>query len=131
MWVGEIMKMVQNALPIIGGLCAIVLIFSLGAETMAGPPKNLLVLADHKHGTYISPECLWPGVNYETENFEVVTFNVAASIYDYEPDSICTSDSLWPSRNMIWNYIGTKLGILKPLNWKWNEDGTWKDEIFE
>lgn len=107
------------------------LMFFASSEVMASPPNNLLVLVDHEYSTYISPECISSDVDYESDNFEIVSFEKATDDFQYEYDSTCTYDSLWPSRNNLWDFIGTKIGFLEPINSKWNDDGTWNEEVFQ
>lgn len=127
----KLLSVFQWLFSIIGSIAFIGILFWLGSDVMQAPPTNIVLLADHTNKTYISPECLNAKVDYTTSEFEVVTLEKASKELNYEYDSVCTHDSIWPSRNSAWNFIGTKLGFLKPLNWKWNEDGSWKEEVFK
>lgn len=125
------MRIIKSVITTIIGITVLGLLIYSASDIQVVPPNELVVLADHKYETYISPECLNPNIDYETEDFEVVQWNYATDELDYTMDSECTYDSIWPSRNGLWDFIGVKLGVIKPLNWKWNDDGTWKEEVFE
>jgi len=115
----------------IGGTIVIILLFWASGSIQKVPPDNLMVLADHKYKTYISPECLNQNFDYNTDEFEPVTLATATDDLEYTYDSECTYESIFPSRNAIWDFVGTKIGFLKPIGRKWNEDGTWKIEVFK
>lgn len=125
--------MKKIAVGVLAGIGSIIVVGALvfaGSEVMQAPPSNLAIMADHVNKQYTSPECLSRGVDYESSDFEAMTFQKANDL-GYEYDSTCTYESLYPSRNNLWDFVGTKLGFLKPLNWKWNEDGTWNPDVFE
>lgn len=126
-----IKKVLTWILTVIVTVVGLGLLFYFGSEVMQVPPNNLLLVADHENSTYISPECISSSVNIDTDQYEVLTFQQVNNELDYHYDSDCTYESLWPSRNSFLNLIGTKTKVLKPLDWKWNEDGTWNEDVFK
>lgn len=128
------MNSMQTVLRNIGiGIVAITiitLVVGFGVDTITVAPGNVKVLLDHKYKTYAAPLCLNPNFNYETKDFEMSTYRVATTSFKYKADSACTEDEMNPTRSLIGVFLFEKIGLVKPLSYRWNEDGTWnKDYI--
>lgn len=94
----------------------------LGLETGKSAPKHSLVFVDTANAIYIAPPCVSPE---KAGSYEQVTIQVARE-RKLEPDDNCRNAGgfVQEGRSVSGRLI-ERLGLIKPLKSRWNEDGSW------
>jgi hypothetical protein len=84
-------------------------------------PDNAMVLLDDQTRTYFSPAC----AHREKREYRPATAAEARKL-NYAPDKKCQDAKGFSqdSRSLSGNLMA-RLGMLRPLPSRWNEDGTW------
>ncbi|UOE96009.1 hypothetical protein [Alkalihalobacillus sp. LMS39] len=98
----------------------VLLLSSFLIQTTPKAPMNTRMIVDHTYGVYIAPPCF---NDAEVTNYLEETTLGRAIETGYEPESICTENSL-TAENQPWIYnMFEKIGFIQG---KWDRDGEWK-----
>jgi hypothetical protein len=101
-------------------LMAILLIIGLGIGSSKTMPDNAKVYANNVTKTYLAPPCVTT-----TSGLQPMTAGKARSL-GYEPDRKCRDEGAFAQddRSLTGTFLQT-VGFLKPIQSRWNEDGSW------
>lgn len=113
----------RSFLNVIVGLLGIVLFIAMlgfGISTTKTMPDHAWILVDDAKRVYLSQPCASDG-----DRFRLLTVREAYEL-KYKPDDDCRNSSGFVSegRSLTGMFL-EKLGLLRPLPERWNEDGTW------
>lgn len=114
------MEKVLNFLKLVGASIALLLMigFSIGSSTVM--PENAQVYVDDSAKTYIAPPCMEGNKGYR-----LVTAGVARKM-GYKPDSKSRNEGAFSQDGRsLTGMLFEKVGVLKPIPSRWNEDGSW------
>lgn len=104
---------------------AIICLFIItGCETVRGTPEHALVYVDHNERIYIPPTYLEDNL-IDPYQYELLTIGEARDI-GYKPHADAQAQSYFMQWDRgLFGLLLQKIGVIKPLPSRWNEDGTW------
>jgi hypothetical protein len=95
------------------------LFLGFGIGSSVGAPEYALVAVDPDQKLYFAPSCL------PLHTLSQITLGAARKL-GFEPDAECRDEGgfVQEVRSLSGQFL-EKLGILHPLNSRWNSDGSW------
>jgi len=114
------MEKVYNVIMVAGGLIGFLLMIGLGIGSLKAMPDNAQVYVDDSTKIYIAPTCIKTATG-----FRRITAGEARAL-GYKSDSRCRNEGAFiqDGRSLTGMFL-QKIGVLKPLPSRWNEDGSW------
>jgi hypothetical protein len=105
---------------------------SMGISVVQTTPDYAFVYVDHDKKTYYSPAYLYdigePGALKRSIDIENLQLTKIEDVHDakYDPDDECRNEGYFMQEySSYFRYLLEKIGILKPVQSRWNKDGTW------
>jgi hypothetical protein len=95
-------------------------IIGLSVQTGFGMPRHAIVFVDERARTYLAPQCAG------TDNRLRATTAGEARDAGFSPDDDCRNDGGFTGDGRSLSGLAlVRLGLLKPLQPRWNADGSW------
>ena len=114
------MEKVFLVLKVAAAVIGILLIIGLGIKSSKGMPDYAEVYVNDAAKTYLAPPCITA-----TVGLRVATAGEARRL-GYRPDSKCRNEgSFIQDDRSLTGMLFQKIGILKPITSRWNDDGSW------
>ena len=114
------MERVFVFIKVTAALIGVLLLIGLGVRPSKGMPDNVRVYVNDATKTYMAPSCVRP-----LSGCRRITAGEARTL-GYKPDLKCRDDGAFiqEGRSLTGSLL-QRIGILKPIPPKWNEDGSW------
>jgi hypothetical protein len=118
----KVQKKIFITIKLIVVLLVSSLILGFAVQTKSDmPPNAILYVADYKK-TYFAPPCLESCVSF---SYRLTTAEEVREL-GYSPDKDCRDRvGFHQSDRSFTGYLFQRIGLLKPLPSRWNENGTW------
>ncbi len=98
----------------------VLLCIGFGIGSSKTMPKNVIILLDHTNKQYLAPVCV-----LDPSSYSVATVHEAYDL-DYHPNPECRDQGAFvQEERSLSGILFEKLGLLRPLQSRWNPDGTW------
>ena len=113
-------KNIFITVKLIVGLLVSSLIFGFAVQTSRDMPPNAILYVSDYRKIYFAPPCLKSCANYRLTTAKEVRE------LGYSPDKDCRDrvGLQQPNRSFTGHFF-QRIGLLKPLPSRWNENGTW------
>lgn len=117
---GKIVEILKKLGIIIGAILVIFLIMGFYINTELGMPPNAILFLNDQNKTYLSPPCV-----QDQQGLHLSTHEENDKL-NYRPDPTCRDQHGFTQdgRNLIGIFL-EKIGLLEPIQNRWNIDGTW------
>ncbi len=116
----DLLRRLKNFLIWVAVCCVGLLLFGLYAGTSDSAPGNLIVLVDDDERVYYAPPLV-----LETQGLRQTTISEADRL-GYRPDPDHRDEGAFSHvGRSLTGLLLEKVRVLKPLEKRWNEDGSW------
>jgi hypothetical protein len=124
------MKTLKNIFTLIGAILITLVILGGAADTITTMPPYAQIIVDIETKTYYAPPYIENLLAKNPNSIDIskliVTTPEKTGNLQYEPDPECREQGYFEQngRNLDLQFL-EYIGILKPLQSRWNEDGSW------
>ena len=113
-------KNIFITIKLIAGLLMALLIFGFAVQTSKSMPPNAILYVYDYRKIYFAPPCL-----KSCDSYRLTTAKEVREL-GYNPDKECQDRvGFHQSDRSLTGHLFQRIGLLKPLPSRWNENGTW------
>jgi hypothetical protein len=115
-----VVKKLFLAIKVVAAMVCAIFLFGLWIGSLKVMPDHSKVCVDDVTKTYIAPPCV-----KESDGLRIVNAGEAKRL-GYEPDKRCRDEGAFiQDDRSLTGLFFQKIGILRPIPSRWNEDGSW------